>query len=131
MGTVRLLLDTHAFLWRMAGSVQMSDRANVLIDDSDNDVLVSAASAWEIATKHRLGKLPDGGAVVGGFSTAIRDLRATELPITVEHALIAGGFDIGHRDPFDRVLAAQALHEAAVLISRDPAFADFPVTVEW
>lgn len=128
---MKVLLDTHTFLWRMVGSAQLSDSVNAIIDDTANEVLVSAASAWEVATKHRLGKLSRGGAVVGAFSGAIRELRASELAVNVDHALIAGGFDAAHRDPFDRMLAAQAMLERAVLLTLDSAFDAFPVETHW
>ena len=128
---MKLLLDTHVFIWRMASSARLSPTANALIDDVAHELLVSSASAWEVATKHRLGKLSGGDAVVGGFAGAIRELRATPLPIEVEHALAAGAFRHEHRDPFDRMLAAQAVIEGAMLVTTDPAFAAFPVETVW
>ncbi len=131
MGGVRLLLDTDAFIWRVSEPNRLSDEANELIDDPANDVLVSSASAWEITTKTRLGKLPGGEAIAAGFAQAIDDVRADELAITSAHALLAGAFVADHRDPFDRMLAAQASIEGALLISRDPVFGQFPVSVRW
>lgn len=131
MAGVKLLLDTHAFLWRMTDWSQLGDAVNELIDDPANTVLVSAASAWEISTKTRLGKLPGGEVIMAGFATAVAGLGATELPITAAHAVTAGSFEMEHRDPFDRMLAAQAGAEGAVLITRDPAFDSFPVATRW
>ncbi len=131
MGGVRLLLDTHAFIWRVSRPDRLSDDANQLIDDPANDVLVSSATAWEIATKTRLGKLPGGEAIAAGFAQAVDDVRAVELGITSTHALLAGAFDVDHRDPFDRMLAAQASIEGAVLVTRDPAFEAFPISARW
>ncbi len=131
MGSVRLLLDTHAFIWRAVDPVRLSGDVNEAIGDPDNDVLISAVSAWEIATKHRLGKLTAGAVIVSTFGQQVRTLRASELPVTIEHGLAAGAFDAAHRDPFDRMLAAQAMIEGAVLVTADRAFADFPVTTMW
>lgn len=131
MGSVRLLLDTHAFIWRVAQPDRLSEEANRLIDNPANEVLVSSASAWEIATKSRLGKLPGGEAIAAGFAQTLDDVRADELPITSAHALLAGAFDVDHRDPFDRMLAAQASIEGAVLVTRDAAFGKFPISVRW
>jgi PIN domain nuclease of toxin-antitoxin system len=128
---VKVLLDTHVFIWRAIEPSRVSDRANRAIDDPRNDVLVSAVSAWEISTKHRIGKLESGAALMSGFSESIRVLRGTPLAIAVEHGLAAGAFDPVHRDPFDRVLAAQAMIEGAMLVTTDPAFESFPVTVLW
>ncbi len=127
----RILLDTHVLLWALLGPERLSDRVRDLVRDRRTTVLVSAASAWEIATKHRLGKLPDAGDVVGGYGDHLRRLGVDELPVTSAHALTAGSFAIAHRDPFDRVLAAQALHEGVSLATSDPAFAVFPCTVVW
>lgn len=118
---MRLLLDTHAFVWAVATPDELTSRVRGLIGDPTNEVFVSAASAWEIATKHRLGKFPQAETIIRGFSFAIERLRSSELAIGVEHALTAGDFDQPHRDPFDRMLAAQAVVEGATLMSRDAA----------
>lgn len=123
---MRLLLDTHALLWALAEPHRLSPRAASLIKDPNNVVLVSAASAWEIATKQRLGKLPGAGPIVAAYAAHLATLRAEELPVRSEHALLAGGFTLAHRDPFDRVLAAQASLEGVALLTNDPAFAAFP-----
>ena len=102
----RLLLDTHTLLWALAEPQRLSAHAADLIRDPTNVVLVSAASAWEIATKHRLGKLPGAGPIVAGFVAHLATLRAEELPVRSIHALQAGSFVVEHRDPFDRMLAA-------------------------
>ncbi len=128
---MKLILDTHTFLWRAVGSSRLSVRASAAIDDRSNDVFVSAASAWEVATKHRLGKLPGGEAILLRFAATVRDLFATPLDISIEHSLLAGSFAMEHRDPFDRMLAAQAALVGAVLVTPDSAFDDFPVTTLW
>jgi PIN domain nuclease of toxin-antitoxin system len=131
VGAVKLLLDTHTFLWRAVGSSRLSPQAVEALDDRSNSVLVSAASAWEVSTKHRLGKLPEGSAILIRFAQTIRDLEADQLTISVEHSLLAGSFANEHRDPFDRMLAAQAALEGAALVTLDPAFASFPITTLW
>ena len=127
----RVLLDTHVLLWTLLAPERLSDRVRVLVRDRRTTVLVSAVSAWEVATKHRLGQLPDASSVVSGYGDHLRRLGVEELPVTSPHALTAGSFEIEHRDPFDRVLAAQALHEGVQLATSDPAFAAFPCAVVW
>jgi PIN domain nuclease of toxin-antitoxin system len=128
---MRLLLDTHALLWWWADDPQLSAAARAAIADRGNEVLVSAASAWEIATKQRLGKLP---ALPGG-DQAFADLTRADgfvlLPIAAEHAWLAGQLPTPHRDPFDRMLAAQSALEHLPLVTRDPAFAALHVATLW
>ncbi len=126
-----LLLDTHVLLWAVAEPGALSSRARILLTDGANALLVSSPSAWEVATKHRLGRLPMAEVLLASFSEHLQRLRAVELPISVRHALTAGAFPSPHRDPFDRMLAAQALHEGVPLVSSDAAFAAFPVETVW
>lgn len=128
---MRVLLDTHVLLWALMEPDHLSRRARRIIEGADNTVLVSSASAWEIATKHRLGRLPQAEAVVRGYKKHLGTLRATELPITADHALVAGALPQPHRDPFDRVLAAQAMVEGVPLVTRDAAFKPFRVQLLW
>ncbi len=122
---MRLLLDTHTLLWALAAPERLSGSASGLIRDATNVVLVSAASAWEISTKQRLGKLPSATPIVAAYAAHLTRLRAEELQIRSAHALLAGGFMIDHRDPFDRMLAAQAILEGLLLLTDDPAFSAF------
>jgi PIN domain nuclease of toxin-antitoxin system len=122
---MRLLLDTHTLLWALAVPERLSGTAAALIRDTRNVVLVSAASAWEISTKQRLGKLPSAGPIVAAYAAHLARLRAEELPIRGAHALLAGGFTVDYRDPFDRMLAAQAILEGLPLLTNDPAFSAF------
>jgi PIN domain nuclease of toxin-antitoxin system len=92
---------------------------------------VSAASAWEIATKHRIGKLPEAGDVVGQFPAYLRKARFTAFDISVDHALFAGSLPGPHRDPFDRMLIAQARLHSFPIVTIDPIFADYGVRVIW
>ncbi len=126
--TTKFLLDTHAFIWASSNPVRLSEDTRKLLAQRSNVVLVSAASAWEVATKTRLGKLDGGQTILDEWEQAVRSLVATELPVLRTHAIAAGGFDVEHRDRFDRMLAAQALIEKAVLVTVDPAFKLFPVT---
>jgi len=128
---VRFLLDTHVLLWFVAGDEAISPGARALIENPAHAIMVSAASAWEISTKFRLGKLPGARLLAENFADAIGGLGFDELPITAHAAQIAGGFSVNHRDPFDRMLAAQSLIERIPLITSDPAFGDFEVEVVW
>lgn len=130
-GTVRLLLDTHALLWWMTDDAQLSIRARELIADERNVILISAASAWEIATKHRLGKLAIAKALIPRFNELIVADGFEHLPVTHLHALRAGSLTTQHRDPFDRILAAQSALEAAPLVTCDPVFSAFGTQTVW
>ncbi|HEU0221073.1 MAG TPA: type II toxin-antitoxin system VapC family toxin, partial [Paracoccaceae bacterium] len=114
---MRLLLDTHAFLWWLEGNLRLSGPAQAAIGEEANAVHVSAASVWEITTKHRLGKLPGAGLLVQDVTAEIEAQGFTALPITTRHAERAGRLPGPHRDPFDRMLIAQALAEDLVLVS--------------
>lgn len=128
---MRLLLDTHAFLWWLAGNRRLSHTARSAIGDHANDVAVSAASAWEIATKHRLGKLTEADAVALDVAGGIASQGFEELAITVDDAERAGRLPGLHRDPFDRVLIAQALSRHLVIASIDPVFDRYGVSRLW
>ena len=128
---MRVLLDTHALLWAAFRKHQLSARAQHLIQPQRNEIYVSAASAWEIATKYRLGKLPQALALVEDFVTVIRAAGYLPLPISLEHALRAGRLAPDHKDPFARMLAAQAIHEDLALISNDERLDIFGVRREW
>jgi PIN domain nuclease of toxin-antitoxin system len=128
---VRLLLDTHALLWWLAGSRRLPTTARRAIGDDANAVYVSAASAWEIATKHRLGKLPLPGPLITKFAAQLADQGFTALDITIEHALHAGALPGPHRDPFDRMLIAQSLAEHLTVVSNEDAFDDYKISRLW
>lgn len=125
------LLDTHALLWWWFDDPRLSTVAREAIAAPENDILVSAASAWEIATKHRLGKLPDAGDVVQRFPLYVRRSRFTEVGIAIADALAAGGLPGPHRDPFDRMLIAQAKLLDIPVVTIDPVFRDYGVMVLW
>lgn len=128
---MRLLLDTHALLWWFTDDDRLSAAAKSAIADEGNEVFVSAASAWEVATKQRLGKLKGVPQVAERFAELVDADGFTHLPITHRHSLRAGSYTHEHRDPFDRVLAAQAELDVLVLVTRDPALSGFPVRALW
>ncbi len=128
---MRCLLDTHTLLWWFFDDPKLSAPARDVIAEPENTILVSAASVWEIATKHRIGKLPEAGDMVQQLPAYIRRARFTELSIAVEHALLAGNLPGPHRDPFDRMLMAQASMLNVPLITTDPVFRDYGVQVIW
>jgi PIN domain nuclease of toxin-antitoxin system len=119
---MQLLLDTHALLWWLAGDETLSEAARRAIADPTNAVFVSAASAWEIATKRRLGRLPDVAAIVADLDGLIRGQGFAGLPISIRHGQVAGALPGPHRDPFDRMLIAQAMLEGLVLVSNEQPF---------
>ncbi len=125
---MRLLLDTHAFLWMLDAPQRLPAGIRSAIEDVENEVFVSAASAWEIAIKQSLGRLP--AARADPFE-ALRRTGLAELPVTVEHARATRSLPLLHRDPFDRMLVAQAQLEGLSLVSRDPAVRRYQVTVLW
>jgi PIN domain nuclease of toxin-antitoxin system len=128
---LRLLLDTHALLWWFTDDPKLSEVARESIANEANVILVSAASAWEIATKYRLGKLPIGGEVLRRFQELVAADGFIHLPMNYLQSIRAGGYSMDHRDPFDRMLAAQAELEGVPLLTVDPAFEAFPVNVLW
>jgi len=126
-----LLLDTHALLWWLADPDRLSPAAHGAIEDPGNRVHVSAASGWEIATKVRLGKLPAANELLGELPEVLAGQGFQLLPITLPHGLHAGGYNLAHRDPFDRLLAAQAELSDLTLVSLDPALQAFPCRLLW
>lgn len=128
---MRILLDTHALLWWLDGDVRLSKRARAAIGDVRTACLVSAASAWEITTKARLGKLPGALAVAADVSACLRSQQFTPLDISVDHAQRAGSLPGAHRDPFDRMLIAQAHAENLPVVSNDEVFDGFGVVRIW
>ena len=115
-------MDTHTFLWWMTDSRRLSETVRRAIADEANEVLISAASAWEITTKHRLGKLPGADLIAADVAGAIANQGFDELAITVDDASRAGALPGPHRDPFDRMLIAQALTHNLVFISNESLF---------
>lgn len=123
---MRILLDSHAFVWAKSAPENLSDEARVAIIDPDNDVFVSVASAWELWLKHArkpivaIAPVLDAGAAA--FLEAARESGIALLEITLDHVARAAVLPLLHRDPFDRMLIAQATAERLTLVTRDPAF---------
>jgi PIN domain nuclease of toxin-antitoxin system len=126
-----LLLDTHALLWWLAEPERLSPAALQAIADPGNRVHVSAASGWEIATKARLGKLPAASDLLNDLPQLLAAQGFEPLPVTLLHGLHAGRYPMAHRDPFDRLLAAQAELGGLALVSLDPALQAFPCCLLW
>jgi PIN domain nuclease of toxin-antitoxin system len=126
-----LLLDTHALLWWLAGDEALSDRAREAIAEEANSIAVSAASAMEVATKFRIGKLAGAALLAQDFEAIIATQGFSELAISVHHARLAGEMNIPHKDPFDRLLIAQAKVEDMVLVSNEGLFDGFAVNRLW
>jgi len=125
------LLDTHALIWWLAGDEHLSRRAQEAIADEVNVIAVSAASAMEVATKFRIGKLPGAALLAQDFEAIVAGQGFVELPISVIHARIAGEMNIAHKDPFDRILIAQAQAKGMTLISNEALFDNFAVKRLW
>ncbi|HEX3883191.1 MAG TPA: type II toxin-antitoxin system VapC family toxin [Stellaceae bacterium] len=128
---MRLLLDSHVLVWWLAGDEAVSPDARAAIGDPANEVFVSAASSWQIATKHRLGQMPQAAFLTGDAAAVIADQGFTELPISLRHAQIAGSLPPLHPDPFLRALVAQAIVSDLVVVSDQPAFDTYGVTRMW
>ena len=128
---MKLILDTHTLIWWWNNNPKLTAPARAAISDHANDVFVSAATVWEIATKHRIGKLPEAEGMLNELPKAMHTDGFNHLALNWEHSLLAGQFTHSHADPFDRMLAAQSQLENAVLITRDPAFAAFNIKTLW
>lgn len=126
-----VLLDTHAFLWAVMQPRQLTPTVRGLLENPATDVVVSAATAWEIATKFRLGKLPSAAPIVADIGDVARRLGARWLAISHAHGMKAGGYAQAHRDPFDRILVAQAEIEGLPLVSKDRVLRRFGVELLW
>jgi PIN domain nuclease of toxin-antitoxin system len=128
---MRFLLDTHTLLWWLTEDSSLPDSARKLIAKKHNEFLVSAASAWEIATKVRLGKLPMAIDLAHDFFAYLERERFESLEVSVEHGIRAGLLPGPHKDPFDRMLIAQALAENLSVVSNDVVFDGYGVKRVW
>lgn len=128
---MRLLLDTHALVWWWTNDPRLPARARAAIAAPGSTVFVSAVSAWEITTKHRVGKWPEVERLIAEFTSLLRRSRFQALPITMEHAHRAGALPGPHRDPFDRMLIAQGALEALPIVTADAVFAAYGAEVIW
>lgn len=128
---MKILLDSHVFVWFVLGSARCTTTAHELIARADVTAYVSAATAWELATKVRIGKLPEAAGIVRDFARLLSDLDFDPMPVTIEHGRVAGLYVSPHKDPFDRMLAAQAQVELVPLVTADPRFSSFGTTTIW
>ena len=128
---MRLLLDTHTLLWWLSENPSLPASARKLIANKNHYVLVSAASAWEIATKVRLGKLPIALDLAHDFTAYLERGRFETLAVSAEHGIRAGLLPGPHKDPFDRMLIAQALAENLAIVSNDVEFDGHGVKRVW
>jgi PIN domain nuclease of toxin-antitoxin system len=127
---VTILLDSHTFVWWLLDDRRLSRRAFAVIEQ-EPDIFVSAVVAWEISGKVRSGEWPEVKLLSDRFFETVAHYGLRSLPISLEHAHVAGSMPGKHRDPFDRMLAAQALSERMTLVTADPAFREFGVDVLW
>jgi len=128
---VRLLLDTHAFLWMTLDDSQLSQTGRELLSDTGNTLLLSAASYWEIAIKISLGKYSLTEPLDDFVKREVIANRLTILPISPEHAAVVAHLEFHHKDPFDRLLAAQAQVEGVAIVSKDEIFDRYGVNRLW
>ena len=128
---MRVLVDTHTLIWWAADDPKLSRKARSVLSSLETEVFVSAASAWELSTKVRIGKLPGLERFAAEFPTRIRALGFSDLAIQVEHAQRAGLLPGSHRDPFDRMLIAQAQAENMPIISNERAFDAYHIRRIW
>lgn len=128
---MKLLLDTSTFLWWLTEPARLSPRVLSLLTDRRNEVALSAVSGWEIALKRRIGRLDLPRDTATLINDAVVDYAITVMPVTMAHAVRGGGLPLHHKDPFDRLLIAQAEIEGLPLASPDPAFAAYGVETIW
>lgn len=128
---MRLLLDTHALLWALDGNSKLSAAARAALADRANELLISSVSVFEITTKYRLGKLPEFAVIAGDLLATLAGLDHSPLSVNMAHAALAGAIDHPHRDPFDRLLIAQARIERVPLVSNEKLFDGFGVERIW
>jgi PIN domain nuclease of toxin-antitoxin system len=128
---LRLLLDTHTLLWVLEDNPRLSRRAAETLAAPGAELLVSAVSAFEICLKFNLGKLPGSAALAGAFEETIAATNCVPLPISLAHGEAAGKLDLSHKDPFDRLLIAQAQIERVPIVSNERLFDRFGVERIW
>ena len=129
---MRLLLDTHALVWWLSDNPKLSQTAAAAIADPNNDVVVSAASGWEIATKVRRQRWPEAAKLLAQLEQVLEANRIGVVPVLMRDSIRAGSFDLEHQDPFDRMIAAQVLgQDELTLVTIDGVFAEFGVKTLW
>ena len=126
---MRVLLDTHVFLWWITDDPRLSDRTRAIISDGKNTLFFSAASGWEIAIKAKLGKLSVPGDLKAFITEQLVENNITPLPVRLSHALHVYSLPAHHRDPFDRLLVAQAQLENLPILTADPIMTQYAVEI--
>ena len=119
---MKLLLDTHVVFWSLADDPRLPENFRRLMEDAANTSCVSVVTGWEISTKVRIGKWPEASVLLPGLTATIRHAGFLIEPLTLDQAERAGSIEAGHKDPFDRLLAAQALDQGLVLLTVDRVF---------
>ncbi len=120
---MKYLLDTHTFVWAVSDVTELTPKVIAVLSDSTSEVFVSSASAWEMSIKHRSGKFPEASLILPDFYKTLAKARFLELMISSEHGIAAGDLAWNHKDPFDRVLVAQAQLEGCILLTSDSIIA--------
>ncbi len=128
---MRLLLDTHVLLWLLDSPDRVSATTRSAIEEPANQLNISCVTAYELANKFHIGKLPIAEPILANYDGFLLRLRAQELPMTSRHGFLAGSLPGPHRDPFDRIIAAQSILEGLTLVSADPAFDSFGIQRYW
>jgi PIN domain nuclease of toxin-antitoxin system len=128
---VKLLLDTQCWLWWFAQPERLNEDVITQIDDESNELWLSVASVWEMGIKVAIGKLPLPEPLDSYISSRMVQLGMRSLSITASHAILASTLPLHHRDPFDRMLIAQAIAEDMMLVSADPMFRQYDVSMLW
>jgi PIN domain nuclease of toxin-antitoxin system len=128
---VKVLVDTHAILWWLAGDERLSKRARKILEDPENKRWVSIASLWEIAIKMSSGRLPAEGLTLGTIAGLLKAQQFAILPVSLEDLLRLELLPWLHRDPLDRLIVAQALEEGISLLTADGAMSQYPVQTIW
>jgi PIN domain nuclease of toxin-antitoxin system len=128
---MKLLLDTCAFLWIIRGRPEASSTAIALFSNPSNEVFLSSVSAWEIAVKHRLGKLPLGDLPERYIPNERKKHRIDSLPLDESDTLLLDKIPLLHHDPFDRMLICQAIAHQMTILTPDPLIAQYPVLTRW
>lgn len=127
----RYLLDTHTLLWYWTEPENLSKTATLILTDENSEIYVSSASVWEMATKHRKGKLGKAKKVLDNFEQLLTDSDFKPLSVNWQHAKLSGEYALNHADPFDRMLVAQSQIENLSLISCDNEIKAFPIQMIW
>lgn len=128
---MKILFDSHALVWYLRGDRRLSRKAREIADDSQSEVFISAVCAWEIAAKVNRGSWPEAAQIADSLREITVAQAFTALSITIEHVQVAGFLSARHRDPFDRMLAAQSQIESMPLVTADPVFRTFGTSVIW